>query len=104
MPRAPLLSLGLGIAAVASRFTQLEKRGSYYLGLCPLHPEAHHSFAVYPHSGKGGRWFCFHEHRGGDAVSLYAEVKGLSYRQAWEELRAGQGWNEGQLGRGSGPV
>ncbi|NLF15200.1 MAG: hypothetical protein GX597_25705 [Anaerolineaceae bacterium] len=93
--REPLPSLGLDIVVVASRFTPLEKRGSYYVGLCPLHPEEHHSFAVYPHSVKGGRWFCFHEYRGGDAVSLYAEVKGLSYRQAWEELR-------GELGRNGG--
>jgi len=37
---SPAPKLGLDIVAVASRFTRLEKRGSYYVGPCPLHPEA----------------------------------------------------------------
>lgn len=75
------------IVAVASQFTQLQNKGHYYVGLCPLHPERHHSFAVYPNPGRIGRWFCFHEYRGGDAISLYAEMTGLSYREAWATLR-----------------
>lgn len=75
------------MVAVAEQFTRLENKGHYYLGLCPLHPEAHHSFAVYPNPGGKGRCFCFHEYRGGDAVSLYAEVRKLSYGQALRELR-----------------
>ena len=83
--------LEVDVVTMAERFTQLERKGHYYVGLCPLHPEAHHSFAVYPNQGRRGRWFCFHEYRGGDAISLYAEMKGLSYRQAWEELRQQEG-------------
>ena len=71
---------------MASRFTDLENRGSYYLGLCPLHPETHHSFAVYPNPGGIGRWVCFHDNESGDAISLYARMKQIGYRQACEEL------------------
>jgi len=72
---------------VARLFTELKDRGHYYTGLCPLHPESHHSFAVYPNPGEAGRWVCFHEYKGGDAVGLYAEVKGISYKEALKELR-----------------
>ncbi|MFH1601575.1 MAG: CHC2 zinc finger domain-containing protein [Candidatus Shapirobacteria bacterium] len=74
------------VVAVARLFTQLEDRGAYYTGLCPLHEESHHSFAVYPNPGGVGRWVCFHDFRVGNAVSLYAEVKGLSYRSALKDL------------------
>jgi hypothetical protein len=75
------------VVAVAGLFTELKDRGHYYTGLCPLHPESHHSFAVYPNPGDVGRWVCFHEHKVGDAVGLYAEVKGISYKDALGELR-----------------
>jgi hypothetical protein len=75
------------VVAVAGLFTDLKDRGHYYTGLCPLHPESHHSFAVYPNPGDVGRWVCFHEYKVGDAVGLYAEVKGISYKDALRELR-----------------
>jgi len=83
-PRYPVSEVD--VVKVAEMFTQLEKRGSYFVGLCPLHPEEHHSFAVYPNPGRRGRWMCFHEYRGGDVVSLYAEIKGISYKEALREL------------------
>lgn len=76
------------IITIASMFTELKPRGKYFVGCCPLHPEAHPSFAVYPNDESGqGRWYCFHEGRGGDSVSLYARVKGISYREALAELK-----------------
>jgi hypothetical protein len=75
------------VVAVARLFTELTDRGHYYTGLCPLHPESHHSFAVYPNPGDVGRWVCFHEYKVGDAVGLYTEVKGISYKDALRELR-----------------
>jgi hypothetical protein len=75
------------VVSVASLFTELKDRGHYYTGLCPLHPESHHSFAVYPNPGEVGRWVCFHEYKVGDAVGLYVEVKGISYKEALKELR-----------------
>ena len=63
----PVARRDLDVVEMASRFTELEDRGSYYLGLCPLHAEEHHSFAVYPNPGGVGQWYCFHEGRGGDA-------------------------------------
>ena len=77
----------LDVVEMASRFTELEDRGSYYLGLCPLHPEKHHSFAVYPNPGGSGRWVCFHDNESGDAIALYARMKQIGYREACEELR-----------------
>jgi len=75
------------VVAVASLFTELKDKGHYYIGLCPLHPESHHSFAVYPNPGEVGRWVCFHEYKVGDAVGLYAEIKGMSYKEALRELK-----------------
>ena len=75
------------VVAVAGLFTKLKDRGHYYTGLCPLHPESHHSFAVYPNPEGVGRWVCFHEFKVGDAVSLYAEVKSISYKKALRELK-----------------
>ena len=86
----PIPCLDIDVVTIAEQFTSLKSKGHYYVGLCPLHPEEHHSFAVYPNPNGKGRWFCFHEYRGGDAISLYAEMKGLSYAQAARELRQQQ--------------
>ena len=86
----PIPHLDIDVVTIAEQFTSLKSKGHYYVGLCPLHPEEHHSFAVYPNPNGKGRWFCFHEYRGGDAISLYAEMKGLSYAQAARALRQQQ--------------
>lgn len=76
------------VVTVAALFTELKPRGKYFVGCCPFHPEEHPSFAVYPNDGNGnGRWYCFHEGQGGDSVSLYARVKGMTYQEALRELQ-----------------
>ena len=86
-PEPPPTAQGaFDVVEMARRFTELEDRGTYYTGLCPLHPEEHHSFAVYPNPGGIGRWVCFHDGVSGDAISLYAKVKGIEYRDAVDEL------------------
>jgi hypothetical protein len=64
-------------------------------GSCPLHPPDNHpSFAVNKHTGQ---WTCFHEYTppkgntpghylSGDAINLYARLKGLTNREALFEL------------------
>ena len=81
--RRPVYQSKVDIIRIASMFTNLNEHGSYLTGKCPLHPEKNDSFAVYPNTN---RWYCFHDSRGGDAVSLYAEIKGIDYEQAKSEI------------------
>jgi hypothetical protein len=60
------------------------QRGKQARGYCPLHSaERHHSriFAV-----EGEKWYCHCCKKGGDAIDLYASVKGLSLWRAAAEL------------------
>ena len=83
-PPTPPVRSNIDIIKVASLFTELHPRGRYFTGKCPLHPEKNDSFAVYPNTN---RWYCFHDSRGGDAVSLFAELKGVTYDEAREILK-----------------
>ena len=62
---------GIDVVSIARMFTELEWKGHYYVGLCPLHAESHHSFAVYPNQG-GVAW-------GGGNASTRVEA-GMPYR------------------------
>ncbi len=49
---------------------------------CPLHTDKAPSFAIYP----DGHWHCFGCNRGGDVITLYAELHAMSTREAILEL------------------
>lgn len=49
----------------------LVRKGGSYWCCCPLHGEKTPSMKFY---GDTGGWYCFGCHKGGDAVSLYAEL------------------------------
>jgi hypothetical protein len=73
--------------AVAERLgIPLDWKENYAQGICPFHPaEEHPSFTIYPNTHT---WICWHEMRmGRGGVSLYAAVRGISYREAWEILK-----------------
>lgn len=56
----------------------LAKRSGRHWALCPLHQEKTPSLML----DEKGRWYCFSCHRGGDAVALYAAIRGVSPYQA----------------------
>ncbi len=69
------------IYSFVSSFVRLDNTGR---GSCPFHPpDVHPSFSV---NKQSGYWQCFHEQTGGDAISFYARLKGINYRDALADL------------------
>lgn len=60
----------------------LRQKGGRYWACCPLHGEKTASFMV----DEAGAWHCFGCGRGGDGISLYAALHGVSQRQAARAL------------------
>jgi DNA primase len=73
---------------VVASYVKLEKRGRYYLGLCPFHKEKTPSFNV---NQETQSFYCFGCHAGGDVISFIQLIEGLSFTEAMEKLaeRAG---------------
>ena len=69
------------IVEVASEFTALRRQGARLSGLCPYpdHQEKTPSFNVTPDKGF---YYCFGCQRGGDAIKLLMELKGLDFAEA----------------------
>ncbi len=65
---------------------RLEKQGSQYSALCPLHKEKTPSFSVDP---ERSLYHCFGCGEGGDVIKLAQRLSGLSFREAVEELTGG---------------
>lgn len=63
---------------------QLGKEGRVRMGCCPLHDEQTPSFAIYPETNS---WYCFAGCGGGDVITLYMRLQGVSFKQAVEELK-----------------
>lgn len=58
-------------------FRPVSRRGDQLRGPCPLHGStARRSRSLAVHVGKQC-WYCFHCHRGGNALDLYLAVTGL---------------------------
>jgi len=76
------------IVDVISSFVKLKKVGRNYVGLCPFHSESKPSFVVNPEKQI---FKCFGCGVGGDVVTFYMKIKGLSFKEALLELaeRAG---------------
>jgi len=69
------------IVEVASEFTALRRQGVRLSGLCPYpdHQEKSPSFSVTPDKGF---YYCFGCQRGGDAIKLLMDLKGLDFAEA----------------------
>jgi DNA primase len=69
------------IIEVASEFTALRRQGARFSGLCPYpdHQEKTPSFSVTPDRGF---YYCFGCSRGGDAIKLLMDLKGLDFAEA----------------------
>src|SRR6476661_5654579 len=80
---------------LVSRYTQLQKHGSTYKGLCPFHTERTPSFVVYRDSGT---WHCFGScGTGGDIFSFLMKKENIDFRAALQILaqQAGISLDEG---------
>ena len=74
----------IDIVEFVSRYTQLEKAGASYKGLCPFHSERTPSFVVYPASGT---WHCFGScGTGGDIFSFLMKKENVDFREALQIL------------------
>ena len=68
---------------VVSEYTSLKKRGSRWIGLCPLHAERTPSFSV---DEDKQLFHCFGCNTGGDVITFLMKADGLTFRQALEKL------------------
>lgn len=67
------------IVDIISRYVNLSKRGSNYVGLCPFHSEKTASFTVYP---KTQSFYCFGCGAGGDSVNFIRGIEHLDWSEA----------------------
>lgn len=76
------------IVDLVSEFVQLQKRGKNYFGLCPFHDEKTPSFSVSPEKNICKCMGCG---EGGQPITFYSKIKGISITDAALELaeRAG---------------
>jgi len=82
-PLAELIKQRLPLEELVGEYVQLVQRGSRLFGLCPFHEEKTPSFTVNP---DGQFYYCFGCRKTGDILSFYMTIKGLSFREAIEEL------------------
>lgn len=71
------------IVEVISSYLSLKKVGRNYLGFCPFHSEKKPSFTVSPEKQI---FKCFGCNAGGDVVTFYMKIKGITFREALLEL------------------
>ena len=64
---------------------EVVQRGSTYKARCPFHEEKSASFYLYPQKGT---WKCYGCGAGGDAISLFARTREITFPQAVRELAA----------------
>ncbi len=72
------------LVAYIGRFTQLQKSGRSFRGLCPFHSERTPSFYVFP---ERGTWRCFGQcGEGGDLFTFVQKRENLDFRAALQLL------------------
>ncbi len=76
------------IVDVVSGYVKLQKKGSYYFGLCPFHNEKSPSFSVTPSKQM---YYCFGCGAGGNVITFLMEYENYSFSEALQVLadRAG---------------
>jgi len=70
------------LVEVVSRWVELKRRGSEFVGLCPFHADTNPSFTVY--HGKDGidRYRCFACTEGGDVLDFICGIHGCELSEA----------------------
>ena len=76
------------ITDLISRFVQLKRAGSNYVGRCPFHSEKTPSFTVFPATES---YYCFGCGAGGDVITFTMQTEGLEYPEAVKELASAAG-------------
>ena len=67
------------IVSVISRYVELKKSSSSFVGLCPFHNEKTPSFHVNPAKQF---FYCFGCHAGGDVITFIMKIENLTYPEA----------------------
>ena len=67
------------IVSVVSRYVELKKSASSFVGLCPFHNEKTPSFHVNPAKQF---FYCFGCHAGGDVITFIMKIENLTYPEA----------------------
>ena len=67
------------IEDVVGEFLPLQKRGTIYRALCPLHQEKTPSFTVTPNRSM---FYCFGCHKGGNVITFLMEHENMTYPEA----------------------
>lgn len=57
--------------------------GNSLTGLCPFHADKNNSFSV---DLKTGKWHCFTEETGGNFIDFYAQINGMTTKDAYHEI------------------
>ena len=73
----------LPIEELVRSYTQLQKKGRNYVGLCPFHNDTHPSFLVSPDKGIA---YCFPCQKGGDIFTFYQQIEHVDFPQALRDL------------------
>ncbi len=71
------------IVDVASKYTQLVRRGARIMACCPLHVEKTPSFCLYENTNS---YYCFGCHAAGDSIKLVEEMERTDFKGAVEIL------------------
>lgn len=69
---------------IESRGVKLKRNGKGFTALCPFHGDTEPSFSVDPEKRL---WHCFGCGKGGDVFTFLQELEGLTFAQAFEQLR-----------------
>jgi hypothetical protein len=78
---------------VISRYVELVRRGSEYVGLCPFHNDTRPSLTVYNASDGLMRYRCFScgaGSEGGDAIDFIVAIEGVDTTEACKMLSSGK--------------
>ena len=78
---------------VISRYVELKRAGSEYVGLCPFHNDSKPSLTVYNSSDGLMRYRCFAcgaGSEGGDVIDFVAAIEGISSAEACKRLSGGE--------------
>lgn len=78
----------LDIADIVRRYVELKPVSGRWMGLCPFHNEKTASFSV---NSDEGFFYCFGCQASGDIFDFYAQINGLEFKDALEQLAAEAG-------------
>ena len=96
LDRAAEIKNRLLLSSVVRGVVSLKGEGLKFLGLCPFHQEKTPSFNV---RDDLGRFKCFGCGASGDIFKFIMLLRGLSFKEALDELGERAGLRENQIGR-----